>query len=756
MSTGPGTGAENGKKYRVIGTRPIRHDGVDKVTGDARYGSDIHLPGMLHGKVLRSPHAHARIVSIDTSKAEAHPGVRAVITAADLPAAAGKASHEPIHNILAGTKALYDGHAIAAVAATNVHDAEEALDLIEVEYDILDPVMDVREAMKADATLLHDSLKTSGIGEESDEASNISQHFRHEHGDLDVGFAAADFVIEREFTTAMVHQGYVEPQNATAHVAADGRVTVWCSTQAAFGVREEVADMCDIPLSNIKVVPMEIGGGFGGKLFVVLEPLAVLLSKQSGKPVKMTMTRAEVLQATGPTSGSHVTVRMGAKKNGKLTAAKVELAYEAGAYAGSPVSMAAMCVLAPYLLEHVRIDGYDVVVNRPKAGAYRAPGATNAAFASESVIDELAGMCGLDGVEFRLRNAVKEGDRRADGPVFARIGFIETLEAARDSDHWQTPLGEPESEHLRRGRGIASGFWFNIAGNASATLTVNADGGLTLIEGSVDIGGSRTACAMIVAEVLGLEAEDVHPHVGDTDSVGYTDFTGGSSTAHKTGWVSHDAELKIKAEVVERAAKMLEVDPSEVTYHDDATLTASSKPGESLTFAEVAAAANGTGGPITAECSKNSGGAGPGFGTHVVDVEVDIETGKVSILRFTAVQDVGTALHPSYVEGQLQGGAVQGVGWALNEEYFYDEKGRLANASYLDYRVPTTLDVPMIEAILVEVPNPHHPYGVRGVGETPIIPPVAAIGNAIGAATGKRMYHTPMNPPYVLEKVLGS
>jgi xanthine dehydrogenase molybdenum-binding subunit len=742
------------KKYRVLGTRPIRHDGVDKVTGDARYGADIHLPGMLHGKVLRSPHAHARIVSIDTSKAEAHPAVRSVITGADLPGAADKPSHGPIHNILAGDKALYHGHPIAAVAATNVHDAEEALDLIEVVYDVLDPVMDVREAMKEGSALLHDSLRTSGLGEASDEASNISQHFRHEHGDLDVGFAASDYVIEREFTTAMVHQGYIEPQNATAHVTPDGRVTVWCSTQAAFGVREEVSDICGIPLSNIKVVPMEIGGGFGGKLFVVLEPLAVCLSSKSGKPVKMTMTRAEVLQATGPTSGSHVKVRMGAKANGKLTAADVTLAYEAGAYAGSPVSMAAMCVLAPYLLEHVRIDGYDVVVNRPKAGAYRAPGATNAAFASESVIDELAGMCGMDGVEFRLLNAVKEGDRRADGPVFARIGFVETLQAALDSEHWQTPLGESDDPSLSRGRGIASGFWFNIAGNASATLTVNADGKLTLVEGSVDIGGSRTTMAMIVAEVLGLEAEDVHPIVGDTDAIGYTDFTGGSSTTHKMGWVCHEAALVIKGEVVERAAKMLEVDSSEVTYHDDATLTAASKPDKKLTFADVAAAANGTGGPITAEHSKNSGGAGPGFGTHVVDVEVDIETGKVSILRFTAIQDVGHALHPSYVEGQLQGGAVQGIGWALNEEYFYDEKGLLANASYLDYRVPTTLDVPMVEAILVEVPNPTHPYGVRGVGETPIIPPVAAIGNAIAAATGKRMFHTPMNPAYIMTRVL--
>ncbi len=742
------------KKYRVLGTRPIRHDGVDKVTGDARYGADVHLPGMLHGKVLRSPHAHARIVSIDTSKAEAHPAVRAVITGADLPGASEKPSHEPIHNILAGAKALYHGHPIAAVAATNVHDAEEALDLIDVEYDVLDPVMDVREAMKEDATLLHDSLRTSGLGEASDEPSNISQHFRHQHGDLDVGFAAADYVIEREFTTAMVHQGYIEPQNATAHVTPDGRVTVWCSTQAAFGVREEVSDMCDIPLSNIKVVPMEIGGGFGGKLFVVLEPLAVCLSAKSGKPVKMTMTRAEVLQATGPTSGSHVKVRMGCKTSGKITAADVTLAYEAGAYAGSPVSMAAMCVLAPYLLEHVRIDGYDVVVNRPKAGAYRAPGATNAAFGSESVIDELAKMCGIDGVEFRLLNAVKEGDRRADGPVFARIGFIETLEAARDGEHWNTPLGESEDSSVKRGRGIASGFWFNIAGNASATLSVTADGNVTLVEGSVDIGGSRTTMAMIVAEVLGLEAEDVHPIVGDTDAIGYTDFTGGSSTTHKMGWVCHEAALAIKAEVVERAAKMLEVDASEVTYHDDATLTASSKPDEKLTFADVAAAANGTGGPITAEHSKNSGGAGPGFGTHVVDVEVDIETGKVSILRFTAIQDVGHALHPSYVEGQLQGGAVQGIGWALNEEYFYDEKGLLANASYLDYRVPTTLDVPMVDAVLVEVPNPNHPYGVRGVGETPIIPPVAAIGNAVAAATGKRMYHTPMNPAYVMTRVL--
>ncbi|GIX06447.1 MAG: oxidoreductase [Candidatus Poribacteria bacterium] len=755
--------AEEKKQFRVIGTRPIRHDGTDKVTGYARYGADIHLSGMLYGKVLRSPHAHAVIKRIDTSKAEALPGVMAVITGRDLPEVADRLEElgeqvtnirDESHNVLATGKVLYHGHAVAAVAAVSPHVAEEALKLIEVEYEVLEPVLDVLEAMKPDAPLLNPNLRTRGIGEEDGKPSNIAQHFQNKHGDVEKGFAEADYVVEREFRTTMVHQGYIEPQNATAYVRPDGSVTIWCSTQGAFAVRSQVAQLCKIPVSKIKVVPMEIGGGFGGKTVVYLEPLAVLLSKKTGRPVKMWMNRAEVLQATGPTSGSVIRVKMGCKKDGTLTAAQATLIYEAGAFPGSPVGAGAGVIFAPYRLPNVQIDGYDVLVNKPKTGAYRAPGGTNAAFAAESVVDELARLCGMDPLEFRLKNGVKEGDRRADGPRLPRVGYLETVRAAMESDHYKTPLEPSPDPTKRRGRGVASGFWFNGGGPSSVLVKVNEDGTVDLIEGSTDIGGTRASCAMIVAEVLGLPAEDVHPHVVDTDSIGYTSVTGGSSVTHKTGWASYLAAQEVREEVIRRAALLWSVEPAEVEYHDDGTLTCKSDPSKKTTFKEIAAQMNRTGGPIEGKGTINAGGAGPGFGTHIVDVEVDIETGKVDILRYTAVQDVGRAIHPAYVEGQIEGGVAQGAGWALTEEYYYDEKGHLLNSSLLDYRMPTALDLPLIETILVEVPNPNHPLGVRGVGETPIVPPAGAIANAIYDAVGIRLTRLPMKPSYVLEELI--
>lgn len=746
------------KSFRVVGTRPLRPDGTDKVTGAAKYGADIHLGGMLYGKVLRSPYAHARIVRLDTSRAEKLPGVMGIVTGKDLPEVADKIQNlgetsanlrDESNNLMSTGKVLYQGHAMAAVAATSPHIAEEALRLVDVEYEVLEPVLDVLEAMKPDAPLINPSLRTHGIGEEDGKPSNIAHHFQHKRGDLEKGFAEADVVIEREFRTSMVHQGYIEPQNATAYVAPDGKITIWCSTQGAFSVREQVAGILRVPLSKVKVVPMEIGGGFGGKINVYLEPIAALLSKKTGRPVKMTMSRTEVLQATGPTSGSYIRVKMGCKKDGTLTAASAYMVYEAGAYPGSPVGAGAGCIFAPYRLENVQIDGYDVLVNKPHTSAYRAPGATNAAFASETVIDELAEAIGMDPLDFRLKNGAKQGDRRADGPVYGVIGYLETVQAAKNSEHYRSPL-----EGKNRGRGVASGFWFNGGGASSAAITVNDDGTVSLVEGSTDIGGSRASMAVIVAEVLGIPVENVIVNVGDTESIGYTDVTGGSSATYKTSLACHKAAQAIREEVIRRAARMWETEPENVLYHDNGTLTCQSDNDKKLTFQEVAEAAHRTGGPISTEVSVHARGAGPGFGTHIVDVEVDPETGKVTILRYTAVQDVGRAIHPSYVEGQIQGGVAQGVGWALNEEYFYNAKGELLNASLLDYRIPTALDLPLIETILVEVPNPNHPYGLRGVGEVPIVPPPAAIANAIYRAVGVRLRTLPMKPSVVLEALL--
>ena len=747
--------------YQIIGTRPIRHDGVDKVTGRALYGADFQIAGLLQGRVLRSPHAHAKIKKIDVSAALKMPGVVAVVTSADFPDPGDRIAHlgegainlrHLSSNCLAREKVLYHGQAVAAVAAQSPHAAEEALAQIKVDYETLPPITDVMKAMDPGAPILHADLKTEGLGNgASAKPTNVAKHFQFKMGDTTKGFAGAAVVVERTFTTATVHQGYIEPHNATALWNADGTLTIWCSTQGAFTVRAQVAELLQIPLSRIKVVPLEIGGGFGGKIRVYLEPVAALLSRKTGKPVKVLMNRTEVFGGTGPTPGSYIKVKMGADQNGRLTAAEAFLAYEAGAFPGSPVGPGAMCIFACYDIPHVTIDGYDVCVNKPATSAYRAPGATNAAFASETVVDEICEKLKIDPLEFRLKNGAKEGTRRADGPVFTRIGMLETVEAAKKHPHYAAPL-TPGTSGFPRGRGVASGFWFNVGLKSSCAANVNADGTVSLVEGSTDIGGTRTAVAMQLAEALGIRADDVRPTVGDTDSVGYTDVTGGSRVAYATGWAAYDAAQDLKRQMLERVAKLWEVKPDTLAYEQGAVVNKVDAT-KKMTFKEVAAETQKHGGNLVGRASIDPPWPAGAFATHIVDVEVDPETGKVQILRYTAVQDCGKAVHPGYVEGQIQGGSVQGIGWALNEEYFYNDRGELMNASFLDYRMPTSLDLPMIEAVIVEVPDPNHPYGVRGVGEVPIVPPPAAIANAIHHALGIRMDTLPMSPGRVVKKL---
>jgi len=454
----------------------------------------------------------------------------------------------------------------------------------------------------------------------------------------------------------------------------------------------------------------------------------------------MTMSRAECFEGTGPTPGSFMRVKLGATKDGRLTAGEAWLAYDAGAYPGGMIGPGCMCVFSCYELPNARVDGYDVLMNKPKTQAYRAPGATQAAFACESVIDELAEKLNLDPIEFRLKNAAKEGTKRVDGPVYPRIGLVECLEAAKNSPHYRSKL-----TGKNRGRGIAAGFWFNIGLKSAAAGNVNPDGTVTLVEGSTDIGGSRAGLAMQLAETLGIRAEEVRPQVADTDSVGYTDVTGGSRVTFATGLAAYHVGLDIERQMRERAALIWECKPEEVQAADG-TYRCN---GKSLSFKDLAARMHETGGAVVGRASVDPQGFTNGFGVHIADVEVDPETGKTTVLRYTVVQDAGQAVHPSYVEGQMQGGAAQGIGWALNEEYFFDDAGRMRNASYLDYRMPTALDLPMLDTIIVEVPNPTHPYGVRGVGETPIVAPPATIAAAIYRAAGVRLRDLPMSPPKV-------
>ena len=738
--------------YKWIGTRPDRPDGADKVTGRARFGADFNMPGQLVGKVLRSPHAHARIRSIDTSAAEALPGVKAVVTSKDFPEQAnlivptGEMQvnlRDLTRNVMAREKVLYESHAVAAVAATTDAIASAALALIKVEYDVLPHVIDVTEAMQEGAPILHDHLITDGVEPRPTKASNIAKRIDNAKGDIDAGFAEAEVVIERSYTTQPVHQGYIEPHATLASASEDGQIQLWSTTQGHFQVRGFCSRLLNIELSQIRVTPTEIGGGFGGKTVVYLEPLAVRLSQKSGKPVKMVMSRDEVFRASGPAPGATVRVKIGAKRDGRIVAADCTIAMQAGAFPGSPIGPACWTSFACYDIANVRVVGYDVVSNRPKVAAYRAPGAPISAWGVESTLDILAQELRMDPIDLRLKNAAKKGTKTSYGPTFDTIGFVETLEAAKSSAHYRSKVKPGMA------RGVAAGFWFNVGADSSAAAHVAEDGTVTIISGNPDIGGSRASLALMAAEELGIDYDKVRPVIADTSSIGFNFVTGGSRVTFATGLAVVNSVRDMVRELKGRAAKTWGVDVEGVIWENGQAKPAGSNVGvfEPLTLAQLAATAGKTGGPINGHAQLNVQGAGPGFGVHIVDLAVDQETAIVTIDRYTAVQDVGTAIHPSYVEGQLQGGAVQGIGWALNEEYIYNAKGKLENAGFLDYRIPVASDLPMIETILVEVPNPTHPYGVRGVGEVPIVPPLATMGNAIARATGVRMTDLPMSPP---------
>jgi CO/xanthine dehydrogenase Mo-binding subunit len=736
---------------------------LEKVTGRATFGADFTMNGLLHGKILRSPHAHARILSIDTRSAERLSGVKAVVTAKDFPIVAGQAldfsqanvgARAMADNDLAGDKALYVGHAVAAVAAISPHVAEEALGLIQVEYEVLPAVLNLQDAMKEGAPVLHDSVTTmfrTGAfvrGDDTGARGNVAAHVQALQGDVEEGFKQADVIVEREVTTTMVHQGYIEPFASTAYWAPDDQVTIWASTQNAFSMRASTAAIVGVPESKVKVVPLEVGGGFGGKGTGYIEPVAAVLSKKAGEAVKIVMTRKDVFEATGPTSGTQMRCKIGADASGRITAAQLYLAYEAGAYPGSPVGGGAFPALGAYKIDNLLVDGYDVVCNKPKTQSYRAPGQPQSAYAVETTMDELAEKLGMDPIEFRLKNAVVEGDRAPTGLRHSRFGCVEVEEAMKAHPHYGAPL-----EGANRGRGVAVGYRMHGGGNgSSATIAVNADGTIKLVTGSADLSGSRVALAMQAAEAFGIATDDVAPSVADTDSVGFTAGSFGSRITFDTGRAILTAADEVVSQMAERAALLWEVQPEDVEFVDGEFICTKNA-ADRMTFKDLAGRLMETGGLVTCSASDRQGGVGPQVAGNIVDVKVDPETGKVDILRYTVFMDVGQVVHRDNVEGQMQGGVLQGSGWALNEEYFFTEEGAIANSSLLDYRMPTTLDLPMIDTVIVEVPNPRHPYGIRGVGETPIVPPLAALANAVHDATGVRMTSLPMSPASILKAI---
>ena len=733
------------ERFKYVGTRPDRPDGIDKVTGRAKYGADLYAAGMLHGAIVRSPHAHAKIIRIDISKALAVDGVKAIVTRLDFATNVTGENWNILENIMAGDKALYHGHAVAAVAATSPMVARDAAALIGVEYGVLPHVTDVDEAMKPNAPVIREgqvgALVPPGFG------PNVVDYYEHGHGDLKEGFADADLIIEKRFTTESVHQGYIEPHACLAQLGPDGRGELWCCTQGHWNDQKVCAALLGLEASALKVTASEIGGGFGGKTTQFIEPVALALSRKANRPVKLVMSRQEVFQATGPTSSASMDVKIGMRKDGRITAAEGIYRLDGGAFPGGFSVMAAECAFAPYDLDHVKMTAYDVMCNRPKVAAYRAPGSPIAAFGTESVIDELCNQLGLNSMEVRLKNAARKGTKSSYGPSYPDIGLVDCLEAAKAHPHWKSPIKDGQ------GRGISCGFWFNFGMETSVNLMLSEDGSVQLTVGTPDIGGSRASMALMAAEELGIPYKNIRVTIADTASLGFNEQSHGSRVTFASGLATIKAARDAIKKLCARAAMEWGISEEAVDWKDGFAIPAGPNAGDfdPLPLSEITKKMGRTGGPISGHHAISTEGAGVSFAVHIVDSEVDHETGKTEIIRYTVVQDAGKAVHPTYVEGQYQGGAVQGIGWALNEEYIYGKDGRLQNDGFLDYRIPVASDLPMIDTVIVETPNPGHPYGVRGVGETSICPPLAAIANSVSNAVGVRLTQLPMSPPRILK-----
>ncbi len=731
----------------VIGKRHSRADAYSKVTGSAIYAADLCLPNMLHGKILWSNVAHAKIVRINTEKARALPGVKAVITASDAPPQHKNNPYpNPMLPCLVEDRILFAGQPIAAVAAVTREIAEEAVRLIEVEYEELTPVLDAVEAMKPGSSVIYPEVRTNE-NRESGSPTNLFWYTKNIRGDVETGFKSAHVVLENTYHTSIVHQGYMEPRATVASADASGKITVWNDNQGTFEARELICEFLGIPLNYVKVVPVESGGAFGGKSHQVFGGLCALLSQKTLRPVKLVTTREEVLKVNRPAAPAVITVKLGADKTGRLTAAAVKMVYDFGAaygMGGTPaIPVGSITGLNPYSLPNLQVETFSVLTNKTPSGPYRGPSAPQAAFAIESQIDEMVKALKMDPIEFRLKNAPEEGDLMTAGGAFARIGCKQVLVKMRDY-----LAGREKWEGEGKGRGVACGFWFGGAGTAGINLLVNDDGTISAVIGSVDVSGTRTIVAQYIAEEMGIQYEDVTVVTGDTDSAPFSVLSAGSMIARALVTPTLKACDILKEELCKRAAPRLQADLKDLEYIKG-RVQIKGKPEKSLSLSHIAAdVCRVMESRITAEATGKAVGRGQVYSVQTAEIEVDKETGKVKIKHYAVVQDVGCAVNPMLLEGQIQGAVAQGIGWGLWEKSDL-EKGVVKNATLLDYRVPTALDVPKIDVMLVEVPHPTTPFGIRGAGEAPLVPGPGTIANAINSATGVRINHLPMDPETV-------
>lgn len=719
----------------VIGQNVARVDALDKVTGRAKYTADLKLPGMLYGAFLRSPHAHARITYIDTSKAEALPGVKAVLIQSKLSGKVAKIVDEAHGTTMdfqafADKKVIYQGEKVGAVAATTREIAEEAVRLIEVGYEVLPALVDVLEASQSDVAIHGDLQPVQDSTGRT--LTNILRVTDRVDGDVEDGFARSDHIFEDTYIIPRAHQSYIEPQVSIADVSPDGKVTCWTSTQGIFAVRSNLSRTLDIPPHQIKVIGMTIGGGFGAKFGGVTDTYAVLLSQASGRPVKVAYTREEDMLDGRPAPGVVITIKTGVRQDGMILARRAVAYWDVGVRGNG--SGATARVRGVYDIPNIEIHGYDVATNKPPTGAYRAPGAPQASFASEAQLNKIAHALGIDPVDFRLLN-MREGPE---------VDFKETLRAVAARVGWSS-----RTRGADEGWGVAVGEWTNGNAPGSAVCSLQDDGSIKVFSGLMDITGTDTAMTQIAAEITGQSVDKVTVVRGDTDGAPVAPPSGGSITTFSMGNAVMRAAESVRKRILEVAADMLEARPDDLVI-TNGQVTVKGVVGRTITLTEVAAqASKTTGGPITGVGSFAQQPSATTIAAQIVRVKVDRETGKVWLQRAVQSLDCGKAINPMAVEGQMEGGAAQGLAWGLWEEMAYGKDGRNLNPGFLDYHIPTALDLPDIESVIVEVPTTNGPFGAKGVGEPPITPGIAAVQEAIYDAVGIELHEAPFTPERV-------
>jgi CO/xanthine dehydrogenase Mo-binding subunit len=750
----------------ALGQRLTRAEGVDKVTGHMAYVSDLKLPGMLHAKLLRSPHAHARIRSIDVSKARALPGVRCVLTAADL----DQRDAEPTTRaraILAVGRVRFHGQPVAAVAADDVHTAEEALDLIAVDYEVLPAALDPLAAMQDDAPLVREQVVASdnaeaqahatvATGEEkptSSHPSNVAGRVHFHRGDVERGFAEADVIVERTYHIPHVHQNYMEPRAAIASWDHRGNLTVYASTQGQFFVRSELSAILGLPESRIKIQAMEIGGGFGAKIQPIIEPIAAILAQRTRRPVKLVQTRGEELIAATPAPEVLIELKTGAKRDGTLTALQARVIMDSGCFPGGPLNVCCLIIGGYYKFQALDIVGYEVLTHKASQAAYRAPGAPHGTVAIEGQMDALARALGVDRLALRLQNCIAPGDPMPHNQPWPVNGMRQVLEAIGNHPIWKEHRPGPY-----RGIGFAVGGWLGGIQPAAASVRMNPDGSLSVITGAIDLTGTNTAFRQIAAAELGVPAEEIAVRTADTDTAPYAGMSAGSKVLYTVGNAVRMAAADAQRQILEIASRELEAAPADLEVADG-KVRVKGAPERAISLKEIGHKSTAFGGkyePVFGRGATTVTTQSPGFAGQIAEVAVDPDTGNVTLLRYVSIQDVGKAINPTLIEGQMQGGSAQGIGMGLSEQLVYSPEGRLVNQSLLDYRNMTAIDLPPIETVIVEVPTPYGPFGAKGAGEPPIVPGAAAIANAVRDATGKDFTDLPITPEKVVAALGGS